>query len=200
MIGRGTVSAAPDLVTEACRGRADIGVAVVSIYAPGASHTLHITTVSRSPDMIHHLVATPLDDSCANFAGECFQYLVPRGTLPFSFTAFACAFQRVEDALRVIDLVDSSRSLGAVAPAAARVIGIALEFFDTARPLIHVSHQATCGLAVEADGRNYRVVFFDFARPCFCIIFDPIVPAVRWWTRGQVSHGHLLSTRSDVLL
>src|SRR5260370_36706544 len=98
--------------------------------------------------MIHLLVATPLDNSCANFAGECFQYLVPRGTLPFSFTAFACAFQRVEDALRVITLVDSSRSLGAVAPPAARVIGIAPEFFATARLLIHVSHQPTSGLPV----------------------------------------------------
>src|SRR5260370_41359004 len=101
--------------------------------------------------MIHHLVATPLDDSCANFAGECFQYLVPRGTLPFAFTAFACAFQRVEDALRVIDLVDSSGSLSAVAPAPAGGIGIAFEFFDPARLLIPESIQAQSALPVEAE-------------------------------------------------
>src|SRR5437762_4433216 len=154
---------------------------VMPIYAPGAKHTLHIAIVTRAPDMIHDLVTTVFDDSCADFGGECIQYLIPGSAFPFALSTFATTFQRVEDAFRIIDLVDGSRAFSAVASPAAGVIGIALEFFDTTGFLVHVGHQTTGGFAVKADGGNDGIVPFYFTRPGFSVVFYPVVPAFGWW-------------------
>src|SRR6266571_3534243 len=148
------------------------------IYTPCTKHTLHIAIVAWAPDMIHDLVSTVFDDGCADFSGECVQNLIPGGAFPFALATFPRTFQRVEDTFRIIDLVDGSRAFGAVASPAARVIGIALEFFDTTGFLIHVGHQTTGGFAVKADGGNDGIVPFNFARPGFSVVFDPVVPAV----------------------
>src|SRR6516162_6555855 len=102
---------------------------VMPIYAPCAKHALHIAIVARASNMIHNLVATVFDDGSAYFGSESVQHLVPGGAIPFPLATFATTFQRVENAFRVIDLVDGSRAFGAVASPAARVIGVALEFF-----------------------------------------------------------------------
>src|SRR6266700_3592069 len=96
---------------------------------------------------------------------------------PFPLATFATTFQRVEDTFRIIDLVDGSRAFGAVTSATARVIGVALEFFDTTCFLVHVGHQTTGGFAVKADGGNDGIMLFDFARPGFGVVFYPVVPA-----------------------
>src|SRR5262245_15969313 len=153
---------------------------VVPIYAPGTQHTLHIAIVARASDMIHDLVATVFDDGRADFGGECVQYLIPGGAFPFPLATFARPFQRVDDPFRIVDLVDGSRAFGAVPSATARVIGIALEFFDTTSLLVHVGHQTTGGFAVKADGGNDGIVPFDFTRPGFGVVFNPVVPAFGW--------------------
>src|SRR6266516_8196864 len=155
---------------------------VMPIYAPGAQDTLHIAIVAWAPDMIHDLVATVFDDGCADFSSECVQYLIPRGAIPFALATFPRTFQRVEDAFRIVDLVDGSRAFGTIASPTAWVIGVALEFFDTTSFLIHVGHQTTGGLAVKADRWNDGIVPFDFARPCFGVVFYPVVPAFGWRT------------------
>src|SRR5438132_12306874 len=106
-------------------------MAVVTIHAPRTQYALHVAIVSRPPNMVHHFVAAVFDNSCANFGSECFQCLIPGCTLPLAFAALACTLQRIENALRVIDLVNGSRSLRTIATAAARMIGIALKFLDT---------------------------------------------------------------------
>src|SRR5947209_19579906 len=125
---------------------------VMPIYAPGAQHTFHIAIVAWAPDMIHDLVTTVFNDGCADFGGECIQYLIPGGAFPFALATFATTFQWVEDTFGIIDLVDGSRAFSAVASPAARVIGIALEFFDTTGFLIHAGNQTTGVFAVKADG------------------------------------------------
>src|SRR6266566_2129731 len=200
MIWGGTIHPTPELVSEACRRRADIGVTVVPVYTPGTQHALHVAIVPRSPDVIHDLVTMVLDNGCADFGGEGVQHLIPGGALPLTLAALACAFQGIEDALRVIDLVDGSRSLGAVASATAWMIRVALEFFDTACLLVYIGQQATGSFAVNADGGYDGVVLFDFAWPGFGIVFNPVMPALGWRTGGQVSHGHLFSAWGNVLL
>src|SRR6266568_5590018 len=153
---------------------------VMPIYAPGAQPTFHIAIVAWAPDMIHDLIATVFDDGCADFGGECVQYLIPGGAFPFALATFPRTFQRVEDTFRIIDLVDGSRAFGAVTSATARVIGIALEFFDTTSFLVHVGHQTTGGFAVKADRGNDGIVPFNFARPGFGVVFYPVVPAFGW--------------------
>ena len=134
VVGRGTVHAAPDVVAETRRGGADVGVAVVPIHAPRAQHALHVAVVSWAPDVVHHLVAAVFDNGGANFGGEGVQRLVPGRALPLALAALARALQGIEDALRVVDLVDGGRAFGAVAPAAAGMVRDCPRSFLT-RPL-----------------------------------------------------------------
>src|SRR5579863_8944801 len=105
MVGRGTVHAAPDVVAEARRRRTDVGMAVVTIHTPGSQHTLHVAIMPWPSNMVHHLVASPLDNCATNFCGEGIQHFVPGRALPLPLAALACALQRIQDALRVVDLV-----------------------------------------------------------------------------------------------
>src|SRR5690348_16583689 len=127
-------------------------MAVVSIYTPCTQHALHVAIVSGSPDVIHDLVAPPFDDGGANFGGKGVQYLVPGDAFPPALAAPARAFQRVQDALWIVDLVDGGRTFGAIAPATARMVRIALQLLDAACLFIDIGQQSTGGLTVETDG------------------------------------------------
>src|SRR6266568_7022970 len=173
---------------------------VVSIDTPGPQYTLHIAIVSRSPHMIHHFVTTTLNNGGANFSGKRIQHLIPCGTLPSAFAALALPFERIQNAFRVIDLVDGGWSFRAVTPATTRMIGITLKAFDAPCFFVNIGEQAASCLAVEADGRDNLVVLLSFARPNLCVIFHPVMPAFRGWTGRQVSHRHWLATRCNVAL
>src|SRR6266699_4902001 len=125
MIRRWPVGAAPDLVAETRRRGADVGVAVVAVYTPRAQHALHIAVMTGSPDMVHHLVAPAFHDSGANPGGKGLQRLVPRRALPPALAALPCSFQRIENALWIVHLVDGSRAFGAISPPAPGMIGVA---------------------------------------------------------------------------
>src|SRR5947208_8823918 len=156
--------------------------------------------MSRPTHVIHHLVATVLNDGGPNFAGKGFQYLVPGRAFPLALSTLACASERIQNAFGVIDLVDRSRSLGTVAPSTAGMIGVALKFFDSSGLFIHVSHQSAGSLTVEADSGDYFVMFLYFARPSPGIVLNPIMPAFWRWARGQVTHSHLLPAWGNMLL
>ncbi len=199
MVGRGPVHAAPDVVAEARRGGADIGMAVVPIHAPRAQHALHVAIVSRSPDVVHHLVAAVLTNGGAYFGGESVQRLVPRRALPLALAALARALQGIQYALWIVDLVDGGRAFGAVAPATARMVRVALKLLDSPALLVDIGQQPTGRLAVEADRGDDLVVPLHFARPRLRIVLHPIAPPFRGRTRGQVAHHHRLAARGDVL-
>src|SRR5258708_5363767 len=175
-------------------------MAVMTINAPSTQHTFHVTVMARTAHMIHNLVTAILDNRSANFTGKGLQHLVPSGALPFAFAALTRAFQGIQDALGVIHLVDGGRAFSTVASTTAGMIGVAFEFSNAACLFIDVCHQSTGSLAVETNGRNDFVVFLYFTRPGFCIIFNPIMPTLRWWARDQITHGHLLTTWRDMLL
>src|ERR1051326_3105681 len=105
-------------------------MAVVPIYPPGPEHSLHVAIMAGPPNMIHHLVASPFDNRGTNCCGEGIQDLVPRRALPLALAALARALQRIENALWIVDLVDRRRPFGAVTPATAWVVGIALQLLD----------------------------------------------------------------------
>src|ERR1700731_683303 len=154
VVGRGTISTAPYLVSKTSRGRADIGMAIVTIHAPGTQDALHITVMPRPTHGIQGLIAASLRNGGSDFAGKGLQYFVPRRAFPLALTTLPYAFQGIQDTFGIVDLVDGGRSFGTVASSTARVIGITLKFFNPSRLFVHVSHQATSRLAVEADGRN----------------------------------------------
>src|SRR5260370_847852 len=110
---------------------------------------------------------------------EVIKRLVPGVALPLALAALPSAFERIENAFGIVDLVDGGRALGAVAPATARVIGVALKALHAPALFIDVGHQAARRLAVEADGGDNLIVLFDFARPCLRIVFNPVAPLLR---------------------
>ncbi len=70
--------------------------------------------------------------------GDVVQHLVPRVAGPLAVAAFARAFEGVQDAVGVGDLVDGGGAFGAIAAAGSRVVGVAFEFAHLAVRLIHV--------------------------------------------------------------
>ena len=199
MVRRGAIHAAPDVIAEARRGRADIGMAVVAIHTPRAQHALHVAVVPRASDMIHHLVTSPLDNRGTNLGGERIQHFIPGRALPLALTALADALQGVQDTFWIVDLVDSRGTFGAVAPATPRVERVALQLLDPPALLVHVGQQPARRLTIEADRGDDLVVPLHFARPRLRIVFHPIPPLLRWWTRGQVAYSHRLAAGSDML-
>src|SRR5438477_9902670 len=91
VVGQGTISAAPYLVAKTSRGRADIGMAIVTIHAPGAQHALHITVMPRPTNMIHDFIATTFNNSGSDFAGKGFKYIVPRCAFPLALSTLPSA-------------------------------------------------------------------------------------------------------------
>src|SRR5436309_1348259 len=101
-------------------------MAVVPIHPPRSQNAFHVAIVTGPPNMIHDLVAPSLDNRRPDLRGEGVKYLIPRRAFPLALSALARALQRIENALWIVDLVNRRWSFGAVTPATARVIRVAL--------------------------------------------------------------------------
>ncbi len=120
VIGTGTIETHPELITFAAAGRANVGVRVVTVNAPGGEDAFGETIFTGPPDVIHDLVATIFDDRFANSRGDVVERFVPGGAFPFSFAAFAGALERIKNAIGIVNLIERCRTFGAVASARAR--------------------------------------------------------------------------------
>src|SRR6266403_1867313 len=186
VIRRGPVHAVPEGVAGARAGRADVGVAVVTVDPPRVKHALQVDELVPGPaQVIHDFLGPTLDEGLPNAAGDIVERVVPGHALPLPGTPGALAAHRVEDALGILDLIQGGRALGAVATAAARMHGVALELLDLQRLLVDVREQAAGGLAVEADGRDQLVASRNFLRPRDGIELLPVVPALDGRIGGQ---------------
>ncbi len=123
----------------------------------------------------------------AHLGADFLQRFVPGDALPFAFAPFADALERVEDALRIVNLVVGGRAFGAVAAAAAGMGGVALKFLDLQAGLVHVGEQAAGAFAVEADGGHERVAAGHFLGPRFAVPLDPVVPMFRRRVFGKTA-------------
>src|SRR6185437_7190851 len=132
VIRRRPVKSVPESVAGARTCRTDVGVAVVAINAPGVQHALVVDQfMTRPPNVVHDLIFTAFRERFADATTQIIEHFVPGRALPFAFAALACATERVENAFRIIYLVDRRRAFGAVAAAAAGMRWIALKFLDT---------------------------------------------------------------------
>ncbi len=165
MVGAGPVHPHPEVIARPPAGRADVRVRVVAVDAPRGEDPLGEAVLAGAADVVHDRVRPLLDDRLPDPAGDVVERLVPGDPLPASRTAFPDPLERVEDPIRVGDLVDGCRALGAVAAARARVLGIALELADLERLLVDVGKQAAGRLAVEAGRRHEHVALLDPLRP-----------------------------------
>src|SRR5205807_9579705 len=106
--------------------------------------------------------------------------------LPFSFAAFSGALQRIENAIRIGNLIERGRAFGAVASAASRILRIAFELLNRSRDFVDVREQPTRRLAVETGRRHKLITPLLTSRPCLRIQLSPIIPAFFWWKRREM--------------
>ena len=90
---------------------------VVAIDTPGGQDALGVPILTRPANVVHDFVVTVFLERSSQTAGNIMQGFVPGDLLPLALAAFARPFQGLEDAIRIVDLVECGRALGAV-PAA----------------------------------------------------------------------------------
>ena len=101
--------------------------------------------------------------------------------------ALAVAPQRIEDAIRILELVRRDDALRAGAAAAAGMQRVAFDLADVERLLVDVGEDAARRLAVEADARNDPVVAAILLRPARRLEVDVVVPLGRVGMRSELS-------------
>ena len=113
-------------------------MAVVPINPPCLQDPVGVSLVTRAPNVVDHPVLGPGLEGIPNLGRDLIQGLVPGNPLPTALPSGTDPLHRVEDPLRVVDLVDGCRALGAVPAPATRVMGVPLEFCDLPGFLVHV--------------------------------------------------------------
>ena len=198
VVWRGAVHAAPQGIAQARRCAAHIGVRVMPIDAPALQHAVHVAVVARAANVIHHFSAAAFLQRLANARRESADDLIPSGALVLPRATRPTAFQRIQNALGVINLIQRGWALGAIAPARRRVMRVAFQLTDAIGFFVDPRHQPARGFAVEASGGHEAVVLVHFARPRFRVVFHPIVPALHGWEGGKVAHLPRFARRRDV--
>ena len=178
VVGARAVEPHPVVVAGAAGARADVRVGVVAVDAPGGQHALGVPVLAGPADVVHDLVRPPADDRPADAPGDVVERLVPGDGLPLPPPRAPARAKRVEDAVGIPDLVQRRRALGAVAPARAGVLGVALELAHLERLRVDVGEQAAGRLAVEARRRDEHRPPLDSSRPRLRVELDPVVPAL----------------------
>src|SRR6266404_4434521 len=170
----------PENIARARGGRADVGVAVVAVDAPRVEDALEVDQlVARPPQMVHHFLLPALDQRVPDAPADVVEHRVPGHALPLALAASGRAPQRIEDALRIRDLVEGRRALGAVAAPAPRMHRVALELVDLEGLDVDVGEQPAGRLAVEADRGDELEAALDLARPRLAVQLLPVVPSRR---------------------
>ncbi len=158
-----------------------------AVDSPALQHAFGVAVLARPADVVHHFGLAILDNRLTNPAADVVERCVPGGAFPFALAALAGTLERVEDAFRIVDLVDRRRTLGAVATATGRMDRIALQLANLAAFLIDVGQQATGRLAVEADRRHHQEVALDPVRPGERLILHPVVPLLGRRVGGKLT-------------
>src|SRR5689334_22404468 len=157
----------------------------MTVDAPRRENAFGETVFAGTSDVIHDFMPAVLDDGVANAFGEGVEGFIPRGAFPFSFAAFAGAFERVEDAIGIGYLVESRWSFGAIPSSRTRMLRIPLKLLHLAGDLVDISEEPTRRLAVEARGRHERIMSLDPSRPRPGIELRPIRPSLLRGERRQ---------------
>src|SRR5205085_1975433 len=107
---------------------------------PGMQHPLVVDElVAGTSNVIHDLVLPAILQSAADLVGEIVEHFVPGNALPLSFAALSGALQGIQNALRIVDLIDGGRTFRAVTATASGMLGISLELLNFQLLFVHVS-------------------------------------------------------------
>ena len=192
VIRTGAVITIPDRITKTRAGGTDIGMAVVPIDVPCLQHPIHISFMTRPPYMVCNFIIAALLQRLAYTSCNVVQHFIPGHPFPVARSAFALPLERIEDTIRIRDLVDGSRAFGTVATTAARVVRIALKLAHRIGLLVYKGRQSASAFTVEAGRRNDGIMFFHLARMVLCLIFHPVIPFFGGRETGQIRRlGHV---------
>ncbi len=186
MIGTGAVDTGPKLIAGPGSRRADVGMRVVGIAAPGGHHALGEAILAGTPDVVHDLFVALLLHGLADPRRHIIHGLIPADALPFPLAAGAGTLERVEDAIGIGDLIQRGGALGTVAASRARMFRVALELANLEGIFVDVGQQPTGRFAVEARRRYQHVAFLDALGPGLGVELDPIIPAFLGRERCEV--------------
>src|SRR5262249_19637161 len=114
MIRTGAVDAHPKGVAGPGTGRANVGVAVMPVHAPGCQNALRKTILPGTTDVVHDLISPLFADRVSNAGGEGVQNFIPGRLLPLTAASRTLAFHGVEDALGILHLIYRRRPFGAI--------------------------------------------------------------------------------------
>src|SRR6185503_16104953 len=153
---------------------------VVPVDSPRRKDAFGETIFTGTPDVIHDLLATIFDNRFPDLSGEFIEHFVPTSLHPFPFAAFSGAFERVQNAIRIVDLVESGGTFRAVAATRTWMFRIAFKLLNFACDLIDIGEQTARRLAIETGRGNQGVVALFALRPCLRIELSPIVPTLLW--------------------
>src|SRR5579863_4355334 len=142
----------PEGISGAGASGANVGVAVVAVDAPGMQHALVIDKfVPRTPDMVHDLVLTSLLQSQPDARGQVVQNFIPADALPLPFSALAGSLHGIQNAFRIIDLIERRWALRTVAATAAGMSRIPFEFMHLHLVFVDVGQQTAGSFAIETN-------------------------------------------------
>src|SRR6185436_7400635 len=137
----------------------------MTVDSPRCENAFSESIFTRTTDVIHDLVPAILNDCFADASRNVVERFVPGRLFPLAFAAFAGAFERIKDAIRIVNLVKRGRTLSAVTPARAGMLRIPFKLLNLTGDFIDVGQQPTRRLAVEASGGNKRVMSLLTPRP-----------------------------------
>src|ERR1051326_848383 len=175
------------MVTFARSGRTDVRVRVVAVDSPGGENPFGEAIFAGATDVIHDFVATIFYDGFTDSRGEIIQNLVPTDALPFSFAAFSTPLERIQNSIRIVDLIERRRALCAITSARSRVLRIPFELLNLIGVLIDVGKQTARRLAIETSRRHQLIVPLLTPRPCLGIQLSPIIPALPGRKRREMN-------------
>src|SRR5262249_1384403 len=132
--------------------------------------------MAGTTNVIDHFVATIFMERFTDSTGDIIEYGVPSCALPLTRSARTLAFHRIQNALRIVDLIDRRRTFRAVPPTAGRMRWIPFKLADLQCLFVNVSQKPASGFTVETCSWNKEVMLFDFAGPGRGFVLHPIVP------------------------
>ncbi len=176
----------PVLIAGAAVRRADVGVRVVPVDTPGGKNALGIAVLAGPPDVVHDLVPPILLHGPPDSPGDVVERRVPRHLDPLPLAARPRPLEGLENPVRIGDLVEGRRSLGAVPAARARMLRIPFELPHLERLSVHVGEEPACRFAVEAGRGDERVVILHPPRPRLRVELHPVVPVLARRKRGEM--------------
>src|ERR1700686_2582109 len=105
----------------------------------------------RTPNVVHDFVLAPFLQSQPNATSQIVEDFIPAHALPFSFSSLAGSPQGIQNALRIVYLVDCRRAFRAIAATAAGMRGISFKLMHLHFLFVDVGQQPACSLAGETN-------------------------------------------------